>query len=111
MAQIKLSDKTHDLRVAADGLKAGKSSLIGDGAMLILSRKIGQRIVIAGDIEITVVDVRGEQVRLGITAPRSVAVHRKELLEQVTAENVQAAASVLDSSVNLGQVLPTRKTK
>ena len=61
--------------------------------MLILTRKVGQRIVIAGGIEITVVEVRGEQVRLGITAPRSVAVHRKELLEQVAAENVEAIGS------------------
>jgi carbon storage regulator len=77
--------------------------------MLILSRKIGQRIVIAGDIEITVVDVRGEQVRIGITAPRSVAVHRKELLEQVTAENVQAAASALDGGESLDKALPAKK--
>ena len=79
--------------------------------MLILSRKIGQRIVIAGDIEITVVDVRGEQVRIGITAPRSIAVHRKELLEQVTAENVQAAASALDGGESLGKALPAKKAE
>ena len=79
--------------------------------MLILSRKIGQRIVIAGDIEITVVDVRGEQVRIGITAPRSIAVHRKELLEQVTAENIQAAASALDGGESLGKALPTEKAE
>ena len=59
--------------------------------MLILARKVGQHIVIGSEIEITVVEVRGDQVRLGITAPRSIAVHRKELLEQVVAENVQAA--------------------
>jgi len=59
--------------------------------MLILARKIGQRIVIGGEIEITVVEVRGDQVRLGITAPRSIAVYRKELLEQVATENVEAA--------------------
>ncbi len=79
--------------------------------MLILSRKIGQHIVIGGGIEITVVDVRGEQVRLGITAPRSVAVHRKELLEQVTAENIEAAASALNGNNVLGEMMPTRKTK
>jgi len=59
--------------------------------MLILARKVGQRIVIAGDIEITVVEVRGDQVRLGITAPREIAVHRKELLEQIIAENIKSA--------------------
>jgi len=61
--------------------------------MLILARKVGQHIVIAGEIEITVLEVRGDQVRLGITAPRSIAVHRKELLEQVAAENVKAAGA------------------
>jgi carbon storage regulator len=61
--------------------------------MLILARKVGQRIIIGGDIEITVVEVRGDHVRLGITAPRSIAVHRQELLDQIMAENVQAANS------------------
>lgn len=51
--------------------------------MLILARKVGQRIIIDGGIEITVVEVRGDQVRLGITAPRSVAVHREELVNQI----------------------------
>lgn len=59
--------------------------------MLILARKVGQRIVIGGEIEITVVEVRGDQVRLGITAPRNIAVHRKELLEQVLTENIETA--------------------
>ena len=66
--------------------------------MLILARKVGQKIVINGDIEITVVEVRGEQVRLGITAPRSVAVHRKELLEQVAAENIEAAGTAQEAA-------------
>jgi len=65
--------------------------------MLVLARKVGQRIVIAGNIEITVVEIRGEQVRLGITAPRNIAVHRKELLEQVTQENIEAAATAHDA--------------
>ncbi len=60
--------------------------------MLVLARKVGQQIVIGDEIEITVLEVRGEQVRLGINAPRSIAVHRKELLTQVADENVQAAA-------------------
>lgn len=59
--------------------------------MLILARKVGQQIVIAGDIEITVLEVRGDQVRLGINAPRNIAVHRKELLDQIAAENIVAA--------------------
>jgi carbon storage regulator len=50
--------------------------------MLVLARKVGQSIIIGGSIEITVIEVRGEQVRLGIAAPRTVTVHRKELLER-----------------------------
>jgi carbon storage regulator len=60
--------------------------------MLVLARKIGQSIVINDNVEVLVIEVRGDQVRLGIDAPRSIPVHRKELLEQIRAENVQAAA-------------------
>ncbi len=61
--------------------------------MLVLTRKVNQSIVIGTDIEVVVLEVRGEQVRLGIKAPRSVAVHRQEVYEQIKDEN-QAAAGV-----------------
>ena len=51
--------------------------------MLVLARKVGQIICIGDDIEITLIEIRGEQVRLGIDSPRHVPVHRKEILEQV----------------------------
>lgn len=73
--------------------------------MLILARKIGQQIVIAGDIEITVVEVRGDQVRLGINAPRNIAVHRKELLDQITSENIEAAISAQSDSDGVGDLI------
>jgi carbon storage regulator len=59
--------------------------------MLVLARKVGQSIIIGDGIELTVIEVRGEQVRIGVQAPRSVPVHRKELLEQIRAENIRAA--------------------
>ena len=59
--------------------------------MLVLARKVGQSIVINDNIELLVIEVRGDQVRLGIEAPRSIPVHRKELLEQIRAENARAA--------------------
>lgn len=65
--------------------------------MLVLARKVGQSIVISDNIELLVIEVRGDQVRLGIEAPKSIPVHRKELLEQIRAENVRAAA---DASVD-----------
>ena len=47
--------------------------------MLVLTRKLDQSIKIGDDIEITVVEVRGDQVRLGVAAPRDVTVHRREI--------------------------------
>lgn len=61
--------------------------------MLVLSRRVGERLVIAGDIVVTVIEVRGEGVRLGIDAPRSVRVHRAEVLEAVRSANAEAAAA------------------
>lgn len=63
--------------------------------MLVLARKVGQSIVISDNIELTVIEVRGEQVRIGIAAPKSISVHRKELLEQIKAENIKAAAQTI----------------
>lgn len=65
--------------------------------MLVLTRKPDQSIVIGSDIEITVLEVRGEQVRLGIRAPRSVAVHRKEVFEQIKSETEAANAHIRGS--------------
>jgi carbon storage regulator len=65
--------------------------------MLVLTRKPGERILIGDDIEVTVVSVRADrsgnlcQVRLGITAPRTVSVCRREVLERVRQENLAAA--------------------
>ncbi len=69
--------------------------------MLVLARKLGQSIVIDGCTEITIIEVRGDQVRLGITAPKTISIYRKELLDQIKAENVAAANSAdLDSAVD-----------
>lgn len=60
--------------------------------MLVLSRQRDQTIMIGDDIEITVVDIRGDKVRLGINAPNEVPVHRKEVYEAIKRENRAAAA-------------------
>ena len=60
--------------------------------MLVLTRKVNQSIVIGDDIEVVVLEVRGEQIRLGIKAPRDVVVHRKEIYEQIQEENQTASA-------------------
>lgn len=74
--------------------------------MLVLARKVGQSIMISDNIELLVIEVRGDQVRLGINAPKSIPVHRKELLEQIRAENLRAATgndpdTVSDATQNL----------
>lgn len=59
--------------------------------MLVLTRGINEAIMIGEDVEITIVDVRGDRVRVGIRAPRSVAVHRKEVFLEIRRENLEAA--------------------
>ncbi len=59
--------------------------------MLVLSRQRDETIMIGDDVEITVVDIRGDKVRLGINAPTRIAVHRKEVYEAIKAENQRAA--------------------
>lgn len=54
--------------------------------MLVLTRKVGQSIVIGDEIEVVVLEVRGEQVRVGIRAPKDVTVHRKEVYDQIQGE-------------------------
>jgi len=61
--------------------------------MLVLSRQRDETIMIGDDIEITIVDIRGDKVRLGITAPSHVSVHRKEVYDAIQREN-RAAANI-----------------
>jgi carbon storage regulator len=59
--------------------------------VLVLTRKLHQSIIIGDEIEVVVLEVRGEQVRLGIRAPKDVSVHRKEIYEQILEENKSSA--------------------
>ena len=69
--------------------------------MLILTRAIDQKIIIGDNIEITVLDIQGDKVSLGITAPREVTIHRQEVYVAIQEENRQAAQSV---AVDLGKI-------
>ena len=60
--------------------------------MLVLSRKLGEKIVIGDNIVITVVEVRGDKVRLGIEAPSEVPVHRQEVLDAMRRHDSQSSA-------------------
>lgn len=59
--------------------------------MLVLTRKLNESIMVGDDVKITIVDVKGDQVKLGITAPRQVAVHREEVYREIQKENQLAA--------------------
>ena len=59
--------------------------------MLVLSRQRDETIMIGDDVQITIVDIRGDKVRLGITAPRHIQVHRKEVYDAIKRENQEAA--------------------
>ena len=59
--------------------------------MLVLSRQRDETIMIGDDVEITIVDTRGDKVRIGITAPTHIPVHRKEVYEAIQRENRAAA--------------------
>jgi carbon storage regulator len=61
--------------------------------MLVLTRKEDESIMIGNDIEVKVLDLKDNQVKLGIVAPRAVAVHRREVYLAIQAENAQAATS------------------
>lgn len=61
--------------------------------MLVLSRRQNQSIVIGNDVVVRVIEIRGDQVRLGIDAPRSVTVHREEVAQEIAAANQAAADS------------------
>ena len=70
--------------------------------MLALSRKKNESIVINNDVEITVLDIKGDQVKIGITAPKSVPVYRKEVYLQIQESNKAASsAEGLDALKNL----------
>ncbi|MDR2079323.1 MAG: carbon storage regulator CsrA [Treponema sp.] len=62
--------------------------------MLILSRKVNEKIMIGEDISVSIIEIRGDQVRIGVSAPKTVKVFRQEVFDAIRAENKAAAESV-----------------
>ena len=74
--------------------------------MLVLSRQRDETIIIGDNIEITVVDIRGDKVRLGVSAPKEISVHRKEVYDAIRRENREAAQVKPEDITGLGKVNP-----
>lgn len=73
--------------------------------MLVLTRRVDESIMIGDDIRIVVVEVRGEQVKLGIEAPRHIPVHREEVYREIQEENRRAALAAAGDLDRLGEAL------
>ena len=67
--------------------------------MLALSRKVNESIVIGNDIEVTILEVKGDQVKIGISAPKSIPIYRAELYLQIQESNIEAAETKVDDEV------------
>ena len=71
--------------------------------MLVLSRRLNESIVVGNDVVITVLEIRGDQIRLGIDAPRSISVHRQEIYAELARANRDAAVASEDDVTRLPQ--------
>ena len=72
--------------------------------MLILSRKIDEKIQIGDDITITIIDIHGEQVKIGVEAPKNIKVFRQEVFEAIQKENTAAAVEQSNNQVGINAV-------
>lgn len=73
--------------------------------MLVLTRKVMESIVIGDNVEICLLEIRGDRVRLGIRAPKAVSIHRKEVYEEIVRANREAASISSDAISGLDELL------
>ena len=70
--------------------------------MLILTRRVGETVVIGNDVDVTVLGVKGNQVRLGVKAPREIAVHREEIFQRICREQQNGAGNGVGNGADHG---------
>lgn len=76
--------------------------------MLVLTRKVGERISIGDDVKIIVMQIKGKQVRLGIKASPSTVVHREEVYQKIREENQQASHSEVESVIQATEIFDSK---
>jgi carbon storage regulator len=72
--------------------------------MLILTRKLGEKINIGDDITVTLIEIKGAQVKLGIEAPKTIEIHRQEIYERIREENL-SSSDINDSDLSKAMVI------
>jgi carbon storage regulator len=80
-----------------------------EGKMLVLTRRSGESVMIGDDVVVTVLEVRGDVIRLGIGAPRDIQVHREEIYRELQASNTEAASPSDDAVLALAKLLRPAK--
>ena len=73
--------------------------------MLILTRKVGETLMIGDQVEVTILSIKGNQVRIGVNAPKEIPVHREEIYLKVQEENRNASKSIKDDLINVVKLL------
>ncbi|MGB3731800.1 carbon storage regulator CsrA [Microbacterium sp.] len=74
--------------------------------MLVLTRRVGESVLIGGEIEVTLLDIKGDSVRIGVNAPRETRIQRAEIVEAVGEQNAASAASAdADTARVLGEAI------
>ncbi|GAB4366795.1 MAG: carbon storage regulator CsrA [Calditrichia bacterium] len=77
--------------------------------MLVLTRRLGESINIGDNIKITVVDIDGKQVKVGIEAPRDISIFREEVFERIKQENIRASSASSDELRKAAQIFKKNK--